>query len=296
MGDARPLEGTESTLPLFFWSPDSRQLAFGTGWGGTLKKIDVSGGPAQTLCEVRSSMAVVGGSWNRDGVIVFSDPSGGPLMRVSASEGACTPLTQIEAGFLGQHFLYLVTSTLQPPFTSDLYLGSLSEDPSRQQLKKILSTDYEVAYAPTERPGIGRLLWVREGTLFAQDFDNQRFELTGEAMPVASNVRTAYNNADFTVSSNGVLVYRTGAGNDFQLAWLDRQGRLLGHVGDPVFPRTLAITRDGRHAAYESYTEGLMLVDLTRGTVTSQGPSNGEGVVWSPDGNRLCTRTAPTRG
>jgi Tol biopolymer transport system component len=296
--EARPLEGTETTLASFFWSPDSRQLAFGTGWSGRLKKIDVSGGPAQTLCEIRSGSAVAGGSWNRDGVIIFGDPNGGPLVRVSASGGQCTALTRVDGigqhifpVFLpdGQHFLYLVSSFEPAPEvrTSDVYLGSLSEDPGRQQLKKILSTDYEVTYAPTERPGIGRLLFLREGTLFAQDFDNRRFELTGQAVPIVSDVGTTYNKAFVTVSSNGHLVYQTSASNNFGLAWLDRQGQVLGRVGDPLFPRTLAITKDGRHAAYESYAGGLMLIDLERGTTTRLAPGSGTGFAWSPDGTRV---------
>ena len=47
--DWRQLPGTEGgTSP--FWSPDSRFLAFAAG--NQVKKIDVSGGPPQTLCTV----------------------------------------------------------------------------------------------------------------------------------------------------------------------------------------------------------------------------------------------------
>src|SRR5262245_22588435 len=50
-----------------FWSPDSRFIGFFAE--GKLKKIAASGGPAQTLCNAPSGF---GGTWNRDGVIVFS--------------------------------------------------------------------------------------------------------------------------------------------------------------------------------------------------------------------------------
>ena len=56
-------------VPPFFWSPDSRFIGFQSG--GKLAKIEISGGPAQTMCDVQGT--VVGGSWNRDGVIVFAD-------------------------------------------------------------------------------------------------------------------------------------------------------------------------------------------------------------------------------
>src|SRR5205085_5968783 len=69
--EARALPGTEGAL-FPFWSPDSRFLAFSAL--GKLKKIEASGGPPQTLCNVPTSTAVAG-YWNRDGMIFFG---GGP--------------------------------------------------------------------------------------------------------------------------------------------------------------------------------------------------------------------------
>ena len=48
----------------------------------------------------------------------------------------------------------------------------------------------------------------------AQPFDARRLALTGEAFPIAENIRDSgtYNPAGlFSVSENGVLVYETGA-------------------------------------------------------------------------------------
>src|SRR5262249_16494593 len=46
---AQPLNGTEdASFP--FWSPDSRSIGFFIA--GRLKKVDASGGPPQTLCDV----------------------------------------------------------------------------------------------------------------------------------------------------------------------------------------------------------------------------------------------------
>ena len=67
--EARPLLDSESTgtLPLFIWSPDSRFIAFEAS--GKLKKIAISGGPAETICNLSGD--AVGGSWNCDGVIIL---------------------------------------------------------------------------------------------------------------------------------------------------------------------------------------------------------------------------------
>src|SRR5439155_1946566 len=59
--DAHPLAGTEHVNQPF-WSPDSRSIGFVAG--GMLKRIDVSGGPAQTLCVAGIA---AGGTWNRAG-------------------------------------------------------------------------------------------------------------------------------------------------------------------------------------------------------------------------------------
>ena len=109
----RFVPGTEGVYRPF-WSPDSRSLGFISG--GKLKKVEVAGGPAQTICEVNSDGD---GSWSRTGVIVFDGRVTDPLRRVSAAGGIAEPVV-LENGkkegtpgagwpeFLpdGRHFLY----------------------------------------------------------------------------------------------------------------------------------------------------------------------------------------------
>ena len=79
--EAIRLAGTEgATCP--FWDPASRWIAFFAN--GKLQKIDVRGGQPQVLCDAALG---VFGTWSRDGVILFSDPSLS-LRRVSAGGGA----------------------------------------------------------------------------------------------------------------------------------------------------------------------------------------------------------------
>ena len=73
---AQSLAGTEDAASPF-WSPDSRFLAFFSR--GKLKKIDVSGGPPQTLCNADG--LVRGGTWSGDGTILFT-AAPAPIRRV----------------------------------------------------------------------------------------------------------------------------------------------------------------------------------------------------------------------
>jgi hypothetical protein len=77
--EARPIEGTEGgSFP--FWSPDSQFVAF---FAGTkLKKVAIAGGTPIELTDtpgppLSGGRLVLGGSWNRDNVIVFGSVGSG---------------------------------------------------------------------------------------------------------------------------------------------------------------------------------------------------------------------------
>ena len=177
-----------------FWSPDSRFIGFADA--GKLKKVAVSGGAPQTLCDVPSTFS--GGAWSRGGVIIFGYASRG-LMRVSESGGAASPVTVLDPSreglhsapaFLpdGRHFVYRRSSDTEH---SGLYLGSLDAPLEQQGSKRLVALEPDrnlttkTVYAPSEDPALGYLLFVsnlREGLLVAQPFDNRRMEPAGEAV------------------------------------------------------------------------------------------------------------------
>ena len=69
--EARPLAGTAG-VNTGFWSPDGRTIAFFDQ--GKLKKLDVvSAAPPLTICDAPDAS---GGTWNRDGVILFTTGDG----------------------------------------------------------------------------------------------------------------------------------------------------------------------------------------------------------------------------
>ena len=297
--EARHIAGSETTqLTAFFWSPDSRYIAYGDG--GRLRKIDVSGGGAETLCEITGGI-VLGGSWNRDGIIIFGTNNTG-LMRVSANGGPASPLTTLDSSrgellhsypvFLpdGRHFIYHRTSGKLG--SNGIYVDSLDAKPEEQGSRRLLTTSYDAIYVASSVTGPGQLLFMRDGALMAQTFDAERLELSGEPIRVADHIQAFRNFGYFSASTNDTLVYMAGAGiGPFQPTWFDRQGKVLGAVGEPGDFGSLSVSPDGTRSAVSRLDSGqaLWLLNFSRGTSErfTFGPAAAFVGIWSPDADRI---------
>ena len=296
----RRLPGTElAGSP--FWSPDSRYLAFAAG--NQLRKIDIAGGPPQTLASM--PVRIEGsGAWNRNGAIIagsWGGGAGGPLWKIPDTGGAATAITEVDAskGELyhtwptftedGEHFVYFRSGT---PDVEGIYAGSLDAAPAEQSRTRILATEFPASYAN------GYLFFVRANTLLAQRLDLRNLTLTGEAVPVTEALETTwFRTGVFSVSSGGALAYRTdqtgGSSGKLQLTWLDAQGRTLSTVGQPDRNAQVSLSPDGSRAAVRDallgQTGDLWMVDLANGgrTRLTFRRSDWSPAVWSPDGGRI---------
>ena len=300
--ESRLLPGTESDLITpFFWSPDSRFVAFSIG--GKLKKIDVSSGTLQTICDLSGlamSEFAIGGSWNRDGVIIFGILNG-PLMRVPATGGIATPLTRLnparqEIGhsypvFLsdGRHFLYLIDAP--KPENCGIYLGSLDSKPEEQGSERVLETNSPSIFVPPQDSGRAYLLFLRDLTLTAQEFDEKRLALEGEPTPMAEQVDS------FSASPNGLLVFSSigqgGTTSNKELAWVDRKGNKISSAGKPGEYSNFRLSQDEKRIVFDRAVAGaqqdVYALDLIRGVSArlTFDPACDNLPIWSPDGQRV---------
>jgi Tol biopolymer transport system component len=226
--EARPLPGTEgANFP--FWSADSKSIAFIADL--KLKRLDLQGDAPVPVCPISPGQPTIGGTWNRDGVILFPGLAG--LLRVSISGGDPIPLTTPDASrgetghgfpqFLpdGKHFLYFVQSG--DPNVAGIYIASLDHPEARVL---VLNTYTKAVYTEPVMAEPGYLLWLREQTLWAQRFDAKKLRLQGDPVVVVQDVAVnAANRAAFWASDAGLLVYRTEAGETARLAWVNRDGK-----------------------------------------------------------------------
>jgi serine/threonine protein kinase/Tol biopolymer transport system component len=301
--EVRPFPGSETVdaTPPPFWSPDGRFVAFDAG--GKLKKLDVTGGLPQTLCDLPG--VAVGGSWNREGDIIVGNTSGG-LLRIRETGGAALPITALDPArkeeshllptFLpdGRHFVYLRVSPGAPE-ASGAYVGTLDAKPDAQGAQRLMPYEVGLTYAAAVDSGLGRLLFLRDGTLMAQPFDARRLALAGDPVPVAERVGSFRDGGFFSASGTDVLVYRT-ADTDSQLTWFDRQGTVSGRASEPGGFRGVALSPDGARAVasrtnpQDTTKADLWLFDLSRGSVATRltlGAGVAEFPAWSPDGKRI---------
>jgi serine/threonine protein kinase/Tol biopolymer transport system component len=296
--DPLPLPGTEEAqYP--FWSPDSRYIGFFAQ--GKLKKIAVTGGPAQILCDAQDGR---GGTWNREGLIVFAPTgAGASLQRVSAAGGAPTGITHAEGGavhrfpiFLpdGHRLLYLA-STSKTIDRNGISLAALDSKESRRLLPDASNASY-VPPVAAGRPA--QILFVRNSTLMAQPVNPETLQLAGEALPIVENIGQGLNAGvfKFSVSGDDSLTFQAArAFISSQLAWFDRNGVQGGVVGKSGYIADFSISPDGKKVALTRNSSPgqlsgseIWLHELERDTesrFTFKGYNFGP--VWSPDGSSI---------
>jgi serine/threonine-protein kinase len=229
-----------------------------------------------------------GGAWGEDGNIIAALDIDG-LARIPSTGGIPTRVTEWAPGEITHRWPHLIPGAkviIFSAFTSMSGLeGATIEAISLRdhRRKTVLHCGTWAHYVPT-----GRLIYIKNAALLAIRFDPDDLKVRGTPVPVLERVEysTALASAQFDVSRNGTLVYRSsGVGNGLvMIHWLDRSGTtrpLLATPGNYLSPivspdgNRLALTSAGDVWVYELLRRTMMRVTFGGGNTHP---------VWSADG------------
>jgi len=270
---ASRLAGTEDAQSPF-WSPDGKSLGFLAR--GKLRRIDLTGGPAQTLADVSFWS---GAAWSPWGTIVFS-PRFGALSQIPAGGGEAVALTEAIAAkdlagwpsFLpdGRHFLFYRSRGT----VAGTYVGSRDS----KEVRLILPRLRAIYSAP------GFLLFLSGSTLMAQPFDLAHLSISGDPSPIAERV------GGFTVSANQTLLYAGSVDSKVRLVWADRAGKEISEAAPADQYGSVDLSRDGKRVVFHVPGPGGSQVkqrDLERGITSVLTLKSSNVPLWSPDGKTV---------
>jgi eukaryotic-like serine/threonine-protein kinase len=279
-----------------FWSPDSQFVAFFAD--GKLKRLPASGGAVQIICDAPSGR---GGSWSRDGVIVFAPQVFDGIFRVSAAGGDPVRVTDGNAvgvplqrwpTFLpdGKHFLFLAADYGEglPAERYGIFEAALAGGPA----VRLLTANSNVSYAAP-----GYLLFMRDGSLLAQRFDPEHLRLEGNPFALANGLLYLGESARaiFSVSHTGKLVYEVETGRNLtELAWYDRSGKRLSELGPSGKYFGPRLSWDGKKVTFESVDSQSTMSQIWVSSTKTWRPlrvtferKHHMSPIWGPDGKRI---------
>jgi serine/threonine protein kinase len=281
------LSGTEqATFP--FWSPDSQSLGFFAD--GKLKRISVNGGGPQTLADAPLGR---GGSWNREGTIIFAPTAVSGIFRVAANGGDVREVTRLDPAhgishrfpaFLpdGRHFVAFVQGVAEG---ANVLLASLDSKESRL----LIRADVGATFAA---PNF--ILFMTGGTLRVQRLDPKTWQLAGDSKLVAQGVMVSsyLSFMNVSASDNGLLAYVTGNTSPAMLRVIDKHGKETATIGPPADQLDPRIAPDGHALVVTRFDSGLddiWSIDLRRNVETrlTFSPAHDWGPVWSPDSKSI---------
>ena len=296
LGEVDPyrLRGTGQAIFPFF-SPDGNWVGY---WGeGQLWKVPVDGGRPIALARSRGFGDA---TWGPDDTIIFSEFSGGGLLRVPAAGGETEPVTAVdeEATEITSHrhaeFLpggEAVVFTIARGMATGVFdIAVLHLETGERTV--LVRNGADASYSPT-----GHLVYGADGALMAVPFDLESLTVSGEPVLVLDGVATSNRGvSNFALGSDGSLVYLAGSAFAFGAAnriliWVDREGReepLAMEPGAYFYPR---ISPDGTKVALDVRGDerDIFIWNFDRGTMSrlTFSPGVDRYPVWTPDGQRV---------
>jgi serine/threonine protein kinase len=274
-----------------FWSPDSKWVAF-PSVREQLVRVRVPDGTPETIGTLPGPER--GGAWAANGAVLvtsYSTADQATLRVLLPGDAKFTPVkvsgVETRSIFLpefldgGPEFLFLARDPAGGE--GGLYLATLQGGEVANP--GLLMANATVAhYTPA---GGGRLLFVRGDNLYAVRLDVRHRKLDGDPDLVLKGVATSpvYGLAAFSISRDGVLVWRRGTAAGAFVTTFDRAGRALGRSGQMSNPDWVRVSPDGTQAVVSGEDSGSVLLETGQtGSLSLGGRIN---PLWMPGGTRL---------
>jgi serine/threonine-protein kinase len=283
-------QGTGNSRP--FVSPDGRWVAYARQ--KKLWKVPVEGGTAIEL----ATADWAGGSWGRNGKLVYTQAYNTGLWIVSEGGGDERKLTEPDASKAelghwwpqilpdGDHVLFTAYRT--PIESATIEVLSISTG----ERKVVLTGGVYGFYVPT-----GHLLFAVGETIRAVAFDLGRHEVSGVPVPVVDDVAMNLTDgaAAFDVSETGTLAYLPVESytTETELVLVERNGKEV-----PALPRrdrynNPRLSPDGTRVSVDIRSANSMgdvwvfEVGRSGGTRLTADAGRDFGAEWTPDGKEL---------
>jgi Tol biopolymer transport system component len=288
--EAAALEGTQNASGPFF-SHDGRWIAFFAD--GRLKKVAAAGGAVATICDAANVRA---GQFTDDGAIVLSLDSG-VLTRMSPPGWSPEPLTALAENELAQLWPQMLPGGRAVLFTS-ITRGADEADVVVQQVprgarKVVRRGAHHGRYLRS-----GHLVYVRDGTLFAQPFDVQRLEPAGPPAAAMARLTEPQSTPDeaipFDISNGGAMVFASprDVTDEAPIVSFDRDGLVTSLSATAVNWSNPQVAPDGRRVAVD-VLDGkqldIWIYEMDQGPPSrlTLDPADDTKPVWTPDGRRV---------
>jgi Tol biopolymer transport system component len=270
-----------------FWSPDSRFIAFDVT--SDIRKMRPPDGAPDTI--VKTGGPVEGATWSEDGRILYAlVRTSSALLEVSANGGEPTPVELAGLGpgsyfwpeFVSPAGDFLIGFEPQGADGMDVYLATLKDHRAINPVR-LMKNDTAASFTSA---GGGRVLFVRNDTLYAQRLDLKARALVGDPQVIVPGVATVpgFRLAEFSASRTGTIAWRPGGVGLSQLTIFDRSGAVVGTAGPPSQILGIRLSPDEQHVLLASQI-GEVLVEPGRpGLLTVNKERSALTMAWSADG------------